>query len=147
MAGFSAIGKMTKKVIGNSPVSLGDAFNIGGAVITYNYARGQGDSKAVSLGKTAVDFAFGEMMGGWAFAYYGAQVASQVMIGMGKANAEYVHKMREVGSGRVGSGSFDMSGAGYTMRQRALNQIKNNGTQINSVLGNEARTFSRTSAY
>lgn len=145
--GFAAVGNMTKKVLAHSPISLGDAFNIGGAAITYNSARNQGDSKAVSLGKTAVDFAFGELMGGWAFAYYGAQTASQIMIGMGKANAQYAHKMREVGSGYVGSGSFDMNNTGYTMRQRALNQIRNNGQQINSVLGNEARTYSRSTAY
>lgn len=145
--GFTAVGGMAKKVLSKSPISLGDTFNLLGAGITYNSARQQGDSRAVSLGKTAVDFAFGEMMGGWAFAYYGATIGAQVAVQMGKANAESAHKIREVGSGRVGSGSFDMTGAGYTMRQRAMNQIRNNGQQINSVLGNEARTFSRSSAY
>lgn len=147
MGAISSVGRMTKKVISKSPLSLGDVMNIGGAAITYNYARSQGDSKAVSIGKTAVDFAFGEMMGGWALAFYGAQAASQVMIGMGQANAESIKKVREVGSGYVGSGQFNMSGAGYTMRQRALNQIRNNGQQLNSVLGSEARTYSRSNAY
>jgi hypothetical protein len=148
-AAISSVGKMTKKVIKNNPFTLNDAFNIGGAYMVYNSARNQGDSKAVSIGKTAADFALGELLGGWQaqLLFYGSQAVGQVLVGTAKANAEAMNKMREVGSGFVGSGSFNMSGAGYTMRQRALNQIRNNGTQINSVLGNEARTYSRSNAY
>lgn len=144
---MAAIGAMTKKVLSKSPVSLGDAFNVIGAGLVYNDSRSRGDSKAVSLGKTVADFAIGEMLGVWALPFYGAMAAGQIGVGIGKANAEGVKKHRELGSGFVGSGSFDMNGAGYTMRQRALNQIRNNGTQINSVLGNEARTYFRSSAY
>ena len=43
--------------------------------------------------------------------------------------------------GKLGSGYFDMSEAGYTMRQRSLNAIRQNGLNTQSVFGNEARTY------
>lgn len=144
---MAAVGTMVKKVLVNSPVSLGDVFNVVGAGLVYGDSRSKGDSKAVSLGKSVADFALGEMLGWWALPFYGAIAAGQIGVGVGKANAEAIKQHRELGSGLVGSGSFNMNGAGYTMRQRALNQIKNNGTQINSVLGNEARTYFRSNAY
>lgn len=45
--------------------------------------------------------------------------------------------------GKLGSGYFEMSQAGYTMRQRSLNAIRQNGLNTQSVLGNEARTYFR----
>lgn len=45
--------------------------------------------------------------------------------------------------GRFGSGHFEMTEAGYTMRQRSLNAIRQNGLNTQSVLGNEARTYYR----
>lgn len=47
--------------------------------------------------------------------------------------------------GKFGSGYFDMSNSGYTMRQRSLNAIRSNGLNTQSVLGNEARTYFRGS--
>ena len=47
--------------------------------------------------------------------------------------------------GRFGSGHFDMTEAGYTMRQRSLNAIRSNGLNTQSVLGNEARNYYRGS--
>lgn len=46
-----------------------------------------------------------------------------------------------LGSGYVGSGSFDMSQAGYTMRQRAIQAMSANSQNLNTVLGNEARNY------
>jgi hypothetical protein len=43
--------------------------------------------------------------------------------------------------GKFGSGLFAMTQAGYTMRQRSLNAIRQNGINLNSALGNEARNF------
>lgn len=47
--------------------------------------------------------------------------------------------------GRFGSGHFDMTEAGYTMRQRSLNAIRSNGLNTQSILGNEARNYYRGS--
>lgn len=46
--------------------------------------------------------------------------------------------------GKIGSGYFNMSDSGYTMRQRSLNAIRSNGLNTQSVLGNEARTYFRS---
>ncbi len=48
--------------------------------------------------------------------------------------------------GKIGSGYFAMTQAGYTMRQRSLNAIRQNGLNTQSVLGNEARTYFRASS-
>lgn len=45
--------------------------------------------------------------------------------------------------GKFGSGHFNMTDAGYTMRQRSLNAIRSNGLNTQSVLGNEARNYYR----
>lgn len=47
--------------------------------------------------------------------------------------------------GKFGSGHFDMTEAGYTMRQRSLNAIRSNGLNTQSILGNEARNYYRGS--
>ena len=49
--------------------------------------------------------------------------------------------------GKLGSGHFEMTEAGYTMRQRSLNAIRNNGINTQSALGNEARTYYRGAGY
>lgn len=66
------------------------------------------------------------------------------------AGAMYEHTGREMAKGygsrgKLGSGHFDMTEAGYTMRQRSLNAIRSNGLNTQSVLGNEARTYYRNS--
>lgn len=43
--------------------------------------------------------------------------------------------------GKFGSGHFEMTKAGYTMRQRSLNAIRQNGINVQSALGNEARNY------
>ena len=46
-------------------------------------------------------------------------------------------------NGKLGSGHFNMTEAGYTMRQRSLNAIRSNGMNLQSALGNEARQYIR----
>lgn len=145
MAGAGAVGTMAKKILGNNALDIaGNVFNVAGGVAVYNESKKQGDSKAVSVGKAVADFAVGEFLGLWMIPFTVANVGAQVMGAMGQQNARDMGKMDRVGSGRVGSGSFDMTNAGYTMRQRAMNSMRNNA---GSVLGNEARTFARSSAY
>lgn len=47
--------------------------------------------------------------------------------------------------GKLGSGYFEMTQSGYTMRQRSLNAIRQNGLNMQSALGNEARMYFRGS--
>lgn len=124
----------------------GSVMDVYGTVSTIKGSREQGDSAAVTVGKTAMDFATGALLGWKAQAlYFGATAGYDLLIGTSKANAEYQKQMKYTGSGRMGSGYFNMSGAGYTMRQRAINQLRSNGQNVNSVLGNEARNYLKSS--
>lgn len=125
---------------------LGTAGDIYGTVSTFNESRKQGDNMPVTLAKTAVDFGIGAALN-WKqqLLYFGATAGYDMTIGASKQNAELQNKMKYTGSGRVGSGYFNMSGAGYTMRQRAINQLRMNGQNVNAVLGNEARNYVKSS--
>lgn len=122
------------------------AFNVYGGVSEYKDARAQGNNKAISLGKAVGSFVVGEALG-WAMlpvSVIPAAAQIGVMAGQhtGKSMANAYNRR-----GKFGSGHFDMSEAGYTMRQRSLNAIRQNGMNINSTLGNEARTYYRGSGY
>lgn len=136
-------GTMASKFLkGGAGNLLNDAIDIGGAALTMHSSRKQGDSIPVSIAKTGFDFAIGAMMP-WQMqlAYSAITVGYDMMLGMSKMNAEAQKQMKTTGSGRVGSGTFNMSGAGYTMRQRGLNQLRSNGMNTQNVLGNEARNY------
>ena len=142
---------MKSKVLGMNPGALiSDAVNVGASAMTFSSSQKKGDNLAISIAKTGADFVFGELMSGAGAAglvgmlgYAALTGGYQTVLQMSKVNADLQKQMSGTGSGRIGSGHFNMSGAGYTMRQRALNQIRNNGQNINSVLGNEARHYVR----
>ena len=125
---------------------FGTAMDVGlGTIGTIASSKQQGDSFAVTAGKVAMDFATGALMGPAAsLIYFGVTTGYDMMMQGAKQNGELQKQMKYVGSGRVGSGHFNMSGAGYTMRQRAINQLRANGQNINSVLGNEARNYMKS---
>lgn len=149
---------------------IGDGINVVMGAADYKAAREQGDSQAVSLGKAAASFAWGEF-------FYGgmADVTTKALLKLGMKELtagilstgltigvtalsatgqiqqvanEHTTKTMTSGyghRGKLGSGYFNMSEAGYTMRQRSLNAIRSNGLNTQSVLGNEARTYFRGS--
>lgn len=124
--------------------NLGDVMNVAGGVMDYKDARGQGNSKAMSVAKAVGSFAFYEMLGPWAIPFVAVQTGAQFTSAMWQHTAKEMSK----GYGQVGkfgSGQFNMTEAGYTMRQRSLNAIRQNGLNTQSALGNEARTYFRTS--
>lgn len=145
---------------------IGDVVNVGFTIHDFADSRKQGNNLAVSTGKAATSFIAGEvyysslnkivssaltkvfpraggllslpataalMMGQAGVSLMGAKMenTSKVM------SSAYSHK------GKFGSGYFNMTEAGYTMRQRSLNAIRSNGLNTQSVLGNEARTYYR----
>lgn len=146
---------------------IGDVINLGVGFGDYNNAREQGASKTSAAVQAFASFAWGEI-------YYGGMSSflnDKVFKGFGKhANKATIGTMLLVGAaqagvsalevasehttktmqsayamrGKLGSGHFNMSEAGYTMRQRSLNAIRSNGLNTQSVLGNEARTYMRT---
>lgn len=120
-----------------------DAINVAGGVSDYKAAREQGNSQAISVAKAIGTFAMYEALGGWGIAVAAVQVGGTLLSASGE------HSAKQMGdayarAGNFGSGYFEMSKPGYTMRQRSLNAIRNNGTAIQSALGNEARTYFRS---
>ena len=125
---------------------LGSVAEVGMTAYTAYDSRKQGDSILTTAGKVGFDIATNALLqgaGNWIYA--GATIGYELALQTSKANAELQKQMKYTGSGRMGSGYFNMSGAGYTMRQRAINQIRQNGQNINSVLGNEARNYLKSS--
>lgn len=132
---------------------VGDAFNVASAVGTFKASVDEGDSIAIAGVKGAADFVIGE-------AFYGGMATEMGLAGsleMGLAAAglsvagnlaakHMENTAQKLGQGSesvkgLGSGHFDMTQAGYTMRQRSLNAIRSNGANINSAFGNEARNY------
>lgn len=150
--------------------NIGDAVNVIAGVNDYKNARQEGDSGPVSLAKAAGSFAWGEMLfggvgagiekgvtalkltGGKAMAatmignvgfmaaYVGVTVAPKVLSTVWENNRKALAKGYNQ-KGKLGSGYFNMTETGYTMRQRSLNAIRSNGLNTQSTLGNEARTY------
>ena len=143
---MSTVGSVIKTTLKNTkPMDLvGDAFNIVGGISDYKDARQQENSKAVSVAKAIGTFAFSEMLGWGAIPYMAAQMTGTLGGAVFRHTSSTMRQAYD-SRGRFGSGYFEMSNAGYTMRQRSLNAIRNNGLNTRSVLGNEARTYYRGS--
>ena len=134
-------------------LNAGDVINGVVGVSDYKEARRQGDSKGKAVVKAAASFAWGEILYGGMTAVLGTPLTMGAM--MLPAAASLISAASEHGSkaraqawskkGQLGSGYFNMSEAGYTMRQRSLNAIQSNRLNTQSVLGNEARTYFRSS--
>lgn len=164
---------MVRKVISsgistikNSGLNAGDVMNGVFAVSEYKNAREEGDSVVKSVAKAGIDFAWGEFFYGGVnsaveagLGAFGIKSAfATTAIGLGLSLAPAIGQIAGVSMeqntkvkanamkqrGKLGSGYFDMSDSGYTMRQRSLNAIRQNGLNTQSVLGNEARTYFRS---
>lgn len=143
------VGTLTKTTLGFGDV-VGDIFNVGGAVMDYNAAKQDGHSTAVSAAKAVGSFVFDEMVFGstkhgllFGLAYGAATVGTQLAMAAGQNTTQILNKRYET-RGKLGSGYFNMSQAGYTMRQRSLNAIRSNGLNTQNALGNEARMYNRS---
>jgi ABC-type xylose transport system permease subunit len=114
---------------------------------TYIGARKEGDSVLSSIAQTITTTAINSLIPTFAgqLAYMGLTVGYDMILQNAKANAEASKDLKYIGSGYVGgSGHFNMSNAGYTMRQRSVEKMRSTGMNINSVLGNEARNYIRS---
>ena len=152
--------------------NIGDAMNVGFAYSDYKGARNEGNSRAVSAAKSAVSFAWGEFYYGGINKVLGKGIEKLGVKGLAAGALNMVgtmaitmipaviqgvgaageHTTQQMGQGynhrgSFGSGYFNMTEAGYTMRQRSLNAIRSNGLNTQSVLGNEARTYYRGSVF
>lgn len=140
---------------------IGDGINLGMGVADYKRAREEGNSTGTAMAKAVGTFAWGEFYyGGLNMALsskFGGPAAMAISIGLsigtaavGQVGQKLANNARVMTSGyrqagKLGSGYFEMSQAGYTMRQRSLNAIRQNGLNTQSALGNEARMYFRAS--
>lgn len=171
VANIASKGLQTVKSTGlNIGDAIGDAINVGFAYSDYKGARNEGNSRAVSAAKAVTSFAWGEFYYGGinraignglknigikgiaagALNMAGTMAITMIPAVIQGVGAAGEHTTQQMGQGynhrgSFGSGYFNMTEAGYTMRQRSLNAIRNNGLNTQSVLGNEARTYYRGS--
>ena len=104
-------------------------------------AKKQGDSFVMAAGKSILtNAAWMAVPGPVAWGAMAIQTGVPLAIEMGKEQAKSAQSLY-TNKGGFGSGYVNMSEAGYTMRQRSLNAIRQNGVNMNSVLGNEARNY------
>ena len=137
-----AVVQTVLKGIKSTGFNLGDAANIGFGALEYNSARKEGDSRGLALAKTVGSTLLGEFLGIYSLPIFLAPAGIDI------AKVVWEHKANEMSkgyamAGKLGSGHFNMTEAGYTMRQRSINAIRSNGTNIQSALGNEARQYFR----
>lgn len=165
-----AITKETLKQTVTPMNLLGDGLAIYSGISDYKESRKNGNGKIHSAVKAIGSAAWSEMYysalngytskaiesigltGGKALAAnIGVQFGVQALqAGAGLAGMVWENTGKKLATGyaqkgKFGSGYFDMNEAGYTMRQRSLNAIRSNGLNTQSVLGNEARTYFRSS--
>lgn len=152
----------------SSGLNIGDAINVAVGASDYKQAREEGDSRGKAIIKAGASFAWGEFFYGGVSSAVGGAVkkaglgaiaggavtmgatvglmmvpAIASLIGVAAENGSKARTQSWTKAGYFGSGQFNMSEAGYTMRQRSLNAIRQNGLNTRSVLGNEARTYYR----
>lgn len=124
---------------------VGDAFNVITAAQTYKGALEEGEHPVVAASKGVMDFAVGEAFYG-AMGFKGMLLGTGISIGTNLLTKSWEHGAEMMTEGYnqqsgIGSGHFNLTKAGYTMRQRSLNAIRSNGVNINSAFGNEARNY------
>lgn len=157
MAVGAAVGAMTSKVIGSAAAATGAVtsatgisagqmvwagMNTMGAVASYKNAEREGKGVPASMAIAARDFAIGEIFGWYALPIFMAPTMAKTAIALGERNAA-IQSGYYASKGRLGGG-FNMSEPAYTMRQRSLQAMQNNGQNLSTVFGNEARSFYRT---
>ena len=132
---------------------IGDAINVTSGIASFRASQEQGDHIAISAVKSAGNFAIGEIFYGAMQNQFGVVGSTGALIGYQIAStAAQTWLMKKQSDAkalsagtesvkRLGSGHFDMTQAGYTMRQRSLNAIRSNGANLNSAFGNEARNY------
>lgn len=123
---------------------VGTGVNLAFNIPTYKHEREKGHGVLYSAGRTALDFAFWEMMGPWAIPAMGFQLAGEGM----KAAHQYGYQNAALSSKAYrsnfgGYGRFQDTQVAATMRQRGVQAMQQSNLQGYSNLGNEARSYFR----
>lgn len=130
---------------------VGDAFNVVSAVSSFKNTTEDTGNPVAGVMAGGLDFVLGEAMYGAPNTLVGGIGVSLAVTGLNIAGnlaakhmentAQKLGQAEDALTGGIGSGHFNMTQTGYTMRQRSLNAIRSNGANINSAFGNEARNY------
>lgn len=141
---------VTTRAVGGGAGASGGGSIIGSAIALglntyftvkdYKGYREEGHSVLGSAVRAGRTFVFNDFMGPYMIPYQFALMGYQFSKMAGQRKMESMSRYYEK-AGKFGSGYAPMSEAGYTMRQRSLNAIRQNGLNVQSVLGNEARQY------
>ena len=121
--------------------------NAYGTYMDYQGNRKQGDSVPISVAKAGANFALGEVLGGYYLGFFAATSVAKGMYEIGKNNSREMNKVY-ASAGKLGSGNSNINSQyAYTMRQRSMAAMQQNGANVSSLFGNEARTYFRGAGY
>lgn len=112
----------------------------------YKYSRDEGKGVASSLVRAGAEFAFYSALGPYGFALLGAQLVGSAIQGAHQYGVTTGREnMKTVAGHYKGNfgGTFNDTQNAYTMRQRGAQAIQHSANNLNSVFGNEARTYYR----
>ena len=128
-----------------------DAFNVSSAVSSFKNTTEDTGNPVTGVMAGGLDFVLSEAMYGApstlaggigvGLAITGLNIAGNLAAKHMENTAQKLGQVNDALTGGIGSGHFNMTQSGYTMRQRSLNAIRSNGANINSAFGNEARNY------
>ena len=111
-------------------------------VMNVAQAKKEGHSTTAAIGKGLASYAVMELFPGLGWGLIAKDLASAAGQGI-KTRSDLVLSNTGKNYSHQFGGNFVDTQATYTMRQRGLAAIQNNGINARSVLGNEARLYSR----
>lgn len=129
-----------------SAVKVGmKGMDIASPIISYNENRNEGHGVTYSVGSALAEYAlYSPLTGNLGLALMAKDIAVgtfKFVNGVGLENAKVTSQAYKHQFG----GNFQDSDNAYTMRQRGIQAIQNNGLNTRSVLGSEARRYFRGS--
>lgn len=118
------------------------AFTIAQPLFDISAARKEGYSMGASIGKGLLTYATFELFPGLGFGMLGYELASTGVQVAKTLSDSSIKQINASANHNFGRGYVDTQAA-YTMRERSVQAIRNNGINARTVLGNEARMYSR----
>lgn len=105
-------------------------------------AKKEGYSTGAAIGKGLLTYTTFELFPGLGFGMLGYDLAKTGVQLASQMSDNTIKTANQIGRHNFG-GYFTDSQPAYTMRQRGVQAIQNNGINARSVLGNEARNYTR----
>lgn len=131
------------KNAGRHPVKTAMAgFTLAQPMMDIHSARQEGYSLSASVGKGLLTYTTFELFPGLGFGMLGYDLAKTGVQLASQMSDNTIKTANRISRHNFG-GNFIDTQVAYTMRQRGVQAIQNNGLNARSVLGNEARMYTR----